>query len=72
MSYRVRLWCRYCTGEDPKGCFDGGTEFIPGDSDEDAQFETVALAKTAGQAAIKGCGPWEYEVVDEDGEDVHA
>lgn len=71
MTYLVRLWCRDCTGEDPAGCFDGGTEFIPSEDGDDAQeFETIAAAKDAGYSATKNCGLWEYEVTDEEGEDL--
>ena len=64
--FRVRLWCRDCTGEDNKGCFDGGTELL-----SDTQppfcvrtFDTLHAAVDAGYEATRDCGPWEFDVLD--------
>lgn len=56
--FQVLLSCRDCTGEDPLGCFDGGTEWL----NEGQTFATREEADAAGYAETKGCGPWEWEV----------
>jgi hypothetical protein len=69
MSYRVRLWCRDCTGEDPQGCFDGGSELLESPLGVVADYGTEEEAEAAGRQAVRNCGPWEYEVVTDSGED---
>jgi hypothetical protein len=39
------VWCPDCTGQDPMGCFDGGTE-------THGPFQTEQEARTAGDKAI--------------------
>lgn len=68
MPYFVRLSCRDCTGEDPRGCFDGGTEMLEDEHSEQRIFADVASAREAGRAEMRTCPVWEYEVVDEDGD----
>jgi hypothetical protein len=58
--FQVRLSCRDCTGEDEQGCFEGGTELL----NDGEQFDTRELAAAAGIAAIRGVGPWHFEVED--------
>lgn len=69
-SYRVRLWCRDCTGQDPQGCYDGGTELIrePHPSFEVRKFATLREAIDAGYEATRGCAPLEFDVEIADGE----
>jgi hypothetical protein len=58
MSYRVRLSCSDCTGEDPLGCFDGGTELL----NNGQEFATIEDAERAGDDETRGCAPWDYEI----------
>lgn len=70
MKYRVRVWCRDCSGgQDPKGCFDGGDGFIYERTPPYGPrlFDSVEEADDAGY-----CGPWEYEVETENGDDVES
>ena len=70
MTYRVRLYCRDCTGIDPMGCFDGGTELLESDTRPFIirEFDSTGAASAAGARATTGAAPWEYEVIDESGE----
>ncbi len=36
MKYRCVIWCPDCTGEDPQGCFDGGSDIEVFDTKEEA------------------------------------
>lgn len=72
MSYFVRLSCPDCTGEDPQGCFDGGTELI----DEKISgkwrpkpFATIAEALAAGYDAIDD-SIYRFEIEDETGREL--
>lgn len=51
----VELSCRDCTGEDPQGCFDGGTEQKEFDSLEEA----IKYAER-----VTSDVPWEYVLID--------
>jgi len=54
--YRYRLWCNYCAGEGPDGCFGGGSE---------VSEETYATREEAEAAAAQCCrsgGPWGYAI----------
>jgi hypothetical protein len=72
--FRVRVWCRDCTGEDDKGCFDGGTEWIGPDGvlgwGSPAEFATLEEARKAGDEKVSKCGPWEFDVIDANDEEV--
>jgi hypothetical protein len=69
VRYRVRLWCRDCTGEDSQGCFEGGIEIVTDDGAPfgEATFATVEEAREEGHEWTKDCGPWRFEIIDEDG-----
>lgn len=71
-TFRVRLWCRDCTGEDPQGCFDGGTQLLETSAPpfDPATFPTLSAAVDAGHAETKDCGPWEFDVIDADDNEV--
>ncbi len=56
--YRVVLYCSDCTGEDPDGCFDGGTEAL------EETFTDLELAHEAGWKATHDVGPWGYVIED--------
>lgn len=60
MKYHYRIWCPYCLGEDPQGCFDGVmyTDYTP--------FDTAKAAEEAGWEVV-GDGTLEFEVIDEKG-----
>lgn len=60
MKYRVRVSCSDCTGEDPLGCFEGGTEVL------EESFASRAEAQRAGEDYTKDCGPWDFEVEEEE------
>jgi len=67
MIYYVEIYCRDCTGADPDGCFDGGSEIL---SEKERpwpaiKFESVEAAKDAGWDRVSDCGPWEFHVKDE-------
>lgn len=64
MSFRVRMSCRDCTGEDPMGCFDGGTELLGDDAPE--LFATLRDAVQAGRE-LHFQGPMEWDVEYADG-----
>lgn len=64
MRYRYRLWCHDCTDEDPQGCFDGGTQT------SEETFDTPGEAADAGADYVDDVGPWDYEVIDEEGDEV--
>lgn len=70
MPYFVRLSCRDCTGEDPQGCFDGGTEILEDEHGEQRTFLGAAAAREAGDAQIRASALWWYEVIDEEGNTV--
>jgi hypothetical protein len=59
MKYKVEIWCNDCTGTDPMGCFDGGSEFV------DKEFESEEDAVEHGWNEIENVGPWEFRVYDE-------
>lgn len=64
MSWRVRVWCRDCCGEDPQGCFGGSDSWIESDdltSDAPKEFATREEAEAAGDEYTKG-PPWDFEV----------
>jgi len=44
MTWRVLVWCDDCRYNDPLGCFDGGSDFL------DGSYETEADARLAGEA----------------------
>lgn len=56
MRWRYRLWCPDCTGVDPDGCFEGGTELS-----EDT-FETEQEAVAAAITACYDDSIWRYEI----------
>ena len=59
MSWRLRIWCNDCSGgQDPQGCFDGGT------STSDEVFATKAEAEWFG--AREYTGPWDSEPIETD------
>lgn len=72
MAFRVRLWCRDCTGVDPKGCFGGGTELVTtGEPPYDvADFATLREAVDEGYKLTRDCGPWEFDVETTDGDEI--
>jgi len=68
MMYRVRIYCDDCYGDDPLGCFDGGTQLL---CDAAPPYETFVFAnldaaRKAGADRVRNCSPWRYEVIDED------
>ena len=62
MSWRVKLWCGSCVGEDPMGCFEGGSEV------QDERYATRAEAEAAGEEKTKDCGPWVFDVFEDTSE----
>jgi hypothetical protein len=70
--FRVKVWCRDCTGQDDMGCFDGGTEILHERKAPFAlrEFATLEEAKAAGWEETKDCGPWEFDVLDAAGNQV--
>ncbi|HEX9059127.1 MAG TPA: hypothetical protein VF941_03015 [Clostridia bacterium] len=48
--------CGDCTGEDPQGCFDGGTE--------QHEFDSLEKAIEYAERVTKDVGPWEYMLID--------
>ena len=53
LEWFVKVWCCDCIGEDPLGCFDGGSEIIgPFKSREEA---VIACETLDGP-------PWDFEV----------
>ena len=72
MSFRVRLWCRDCTGSDDRGCFDGGTEIVsePSNWQTVKRFTTLREAVDAGYEETRDCGPWEFDVLADDDEEI--
>lgn len=48
MPYKVIIWCSDCTGEDPDGCFGGGTDAIYVDPDDGDPIETMYRAAEIG------------------------
>ena len=57
MSWKVIVWCTDCgNGQDPMGCFDGGSEVV-------GIFPTEAEASAfAGARRIEHGSPWQHDV----------
>lgn len=72
--YRVRLFCSDCTGTDPDGCFGGSSELLHGKTRPwpVLTFTEIEDAKATGYAEVANCGPWGFEVINEDDEVVYA
>lgn len=64
--FRVRLWCSDCTGVDPQGCYDGGTELLR----EGRTFATLRAAVDAGYEETKDGAPRKFDVIDSDDEEI--
>lgn len=66
--FRVRMFCSDCRGTDPDGCFDGSSALLGGKSYPwpVQTFASVEEAKAAGYAETLDCGPWSFEIIDED------
>lgn len=62
-KYRYRLRCDQC-GDDPDGCFDGGSQL------SEEGFDSPEQADEAGSIVAGRVGPWEYQVTDENGHEV--
>jgi hypothetical protein len=69
--FRVRLWCRDCTGQDSQGCFDGDAILLEDDSPpyDTATYTTLRAAVDAGHSAAPS-GPLEFDVLDANGEEI--
>lgn len=71
--FTVTIWCHDCTGEDPMGCFDGGSETIYDDPPDSGQpILDMERAFEIGDKTVMNCGPWDYYVteVDENGKKI--
>lgn len=75
MKYKVLMYCLDCTGVDPAGCFEGGTEMLskadlldwreelPEDYLEDAVFDSKEEADDAFHKHADGA-PWRYDLIE--------
>jgi len=61
VGYKYRLWCPDCYGQDPDGCFGGGTEL------SEETYHTIDEADDAGWERTRGT-IWAYDVVGVDAE----
>ena len=64
--YRVEIYCTDCTGLDPMGCFDGGTQFLSEKKSpyNTLEFGTIESAEEAGWNEVHDYSPWEFYVKD--------
>jgi len=63
-KYRYRVWCQECHGEDPEGCFGGGTEL------SEEAFDTWDKANNAGAGYVHDIAHWKHCVTDESGKEI--
>ena len=59
--YRYRIWCPYCCGEDPYGCFDG--DYVI----SEILYNTPEEAERAAEKRV-GNSIWQYDIVRVDAE----
>lgn len=59
-TWCVVLSCSDCTGEDPDGCFDGGTESVYEDPKTHEPIMSEDQANEIGWRIIANVGPWEF------------
>ena len=75
MKYKVVVWCQDCGfGQDPLGCFEGGSNTLidPNDYSKEAEFDNISDAYDAGWKEVDDA-PWSFKIVDEDyGEVYHS
>lgn len=72
-EYRVEIFCTDCTGQDPMGCFDGGSQILC-ESERPylvKSFTELEQAKDAGYDATEDTGPWEFKILDNEGNYVY-